>query len=172
MANQNVAVNETSLTAIANALKAKAREDATFTPLQFANAVLGITSTTPSGTVNISTLNLTDVTGYASAKISDSNLVTGNIKNGISILGVTGKSTVMDAIGGEANAEEIFNTKTAFVNGQQITGTGRIYVSGTIAYIPEDWIELYYNGKSIFDESQDVIFAGSNFFAGEEIGLL
>ena len=142
MANQNVAVNETSIMSIANALKEKARTGTTFKPLEFANAVLGITSTTPSGTVNISTLNLTDVTGYASAKINDSNLVTGNIKNGVSILGVTGKSTVIDAMGGEANAEEIFNNKTAFINGQQVTGTGRIYVSGTVAYIPEDWIEL------------------------------
>lgn len=44
----------------------------------------------PSGKINITNTSVINVSKYATAQIVDSNLVKGNIKNGVSILGVTG----------------------------------------------------------------------------------
>lgn len=43
-----------------------------------------------SGNINLTNTSSTNVTNYATARIVDSNLVAGNIKNGTTILGVTG----------------------------------------------------------------------------------
>ena len=43
-----------------------------------------------SGNINLTNTSSTNVTNYATAKIVDNNLVAGNIKNGTTILGVTG----------------------------------------------------------------------------------
>ena len=45
---------------------------------------------TPSGNINITTMNQIDVTNYATAQVVDANIVAGNIKKNVSILGVTG----------------------------------------------------------------------------------
>ncbi len=54
-----------------------------------------------------------------------SGIVTGNIKAGITILGVAGKTEVVDTTeaASPAAAEDIANGKIAFVNGAKITGT-------------------------------------------------
>jgi len=44
----------------------------------------------PTGNINITTTNVTDVTNYATAQVVDSNLIASNIKNGVSILGISG----------------------------------------------------------------------------------
>ena len=44
----------------------------------------------PSGNINITNTNSTNVTNYATAKVVDSDLVASNIKSGVNILGVTG----------------------------------------------------------------------------------
>ena len=137
--NTNVAVNESSITAIANALKAKSSSGTTFKPIDFASAVSGIT--TMSGTISVTNTNSVNVSTYTSAKITDSNLVTSNIKAGVTILGVAGKSSVVDTTSANAAAAHIVNTKTAYVNGTKVTGTGRIYVSGTTLYLPSTgWV--------------------------------
>ena len=46
-----------------------------------------------------------------------------NIKSGVSILGVQGSSKVLDTTDSNAIANDIVTGKTAFVNGQKITGT-------------------------------------------------
>ena len=136
--NTNVAVNVSEITAIADALKAKTNSSTTFTPLQFAQAILSISN--PSGYITISDTNLTDVEDYETAIIEVSNLRSTNIKSGITILGVSGDSNVINASGGTATSNEIAYQETAYTNNTAITGTGRIYVSGTTAYIPEGWI--------------------------------
>ena len=57
-------------------------------------------------------------------KISgDVNLVTGNIKNGITIFGVSGESSVVDTSDATAGTGDILLNKTGYVNGALITGT-------------------------------------------------
>lgn len=57
--------------------------------------ILGVQGTvqegiTPTGNINITNTQSTNVTNYATAQVVDANLVAGNIKNGVSILGVSG----------------------------------------------------------------------------------
>ena len=58
--------------------------------------ILGVAGTasssgiTPTGNINITSTAQTDVTNYATAQVVDSNLVAGNIKKDVQILGVTG----------------------------------------------------------------------------------
>lgn len=53
----------------------------------------------------------------------DANLVADNIKSGVSIFGVQGTLTSLDTSDADATAENIDSGKTAYVNGQKITGT-------------------------------------------------
>ena len=55
----------------------------------------------------------------------DANLVSTNIKNGVTIFGVSGNANVVDTTeaSNAATAEDITAGKIAFVNGQKITGT-------------------------------------------------
>lgn len=53
----------------------------------------------------------------------DANLLSANIKSGISIFGVSGNSNVVDTSAGDAIAAEILNGKKAYVDGALITGT-------------------------------------------------
>ena len=79
----------------------------------------------------------------------DANLVSANIKAGVSIFGVAGKTSVVDTADANATAANILSGKTAYVNGTKITGTvstkGAITASGTGAYtIPAG----YYDGTT------------------------
>lgn len=57
------------------------------------------------------------------AKAEQDKIVSGNIKAGTTILGVEGKSAVVDTEDADATAGEILAGKTAYVNGQKVTGT-------------------------------------------------
>ncbi len=59
----------------------------------------------------------------AAAGSSDPNLVTGNIRGGVSIYGVAGKTSVVETADATAVAGDILTTKTAYVNGVKRTGT-------------------------------------------------
>ena len=79
----------------------------------------------------------------------DANLVSANIKAGVTIFGVAGKTSVVDTADATAAAGNILSGKTAYVNGTKITGTvstkGSITASGTGAYtIPAG----YYDGTT------------------------
>ncbi|MDF2884976.1 MAG: putative phage tail fiber protein [Clostridiaceae bacterium] len=76
-----------------------------------------------------------DGTGYVSG---DADLISGNIKAGINIFGVDGKSSVVDTADAIAGVSDIISGKTAYVNGNKITGQatiqslgGHLYASGT-----------------------------------------
>ncbi len=53
----------------------------------------------------------------------DANLLTNNIKSGVSIFGVSGKASVVDTSDASAAASQILSGSTAYVNGSKITGT-------------------------------------------------
>ncbi|MEK7609687.1 MAG: DUF1566 domain-containing protein [Patescibacteria group bacterium] len=61
--------------------------------------------------------------GSKTATANDTNLVTGNIKSGITLFGVAGNSNVVDTTSGTAVAGDLANNKIAFSAGSQITGT-------------------------------------------------
>jgi hypothetical protein len=61
-------------------------------------------------------------TGYVEG---DADLVTGNIKAGINIFGVAGKTEVVDTTSGDAVASDLLTGKKAWVDGSELTGSGK-----------------------------------------------
>lgn len=88
----------------------------------------GSIATKTSSDLTASVLTVTAPAGYyasaASKTCSDANLVTGNIKSGVTIFGVSGATNVVDTTiaSGGAAAGNIVNGYKAYVNGSLITG--------------------------------------------------
>ena len=64
--------------------------------------------------------------GKGAVRISNeeqAKLVSGNIKSGVTVLGVSGKSSVVDTGDATAAAGTIISGKTAYVNGTKVTGS-------------------------------------------------
>lgn len=64
--------------------------------------------------------------GSGSVRISNeeqTKLVSGNIKFGVTVLGISGKSSVVDTSDATAAAGTIVSGKTAYVNGTKVTGS-------------------------------------------------
>lgn len=64
--------------------------------------------------------------GSGSVSISSTEqakIITGNIRSGVSILGVSGSSSVVNTSDGTATARQILSGQTAYVNGTKVTGT-------------------------------------------------
>ena len=75
----------------------------------------------------------------------DTDLVTGNIRSGVNIFGVTGKTEVVDTTTGDAVAADILTGKKAWVDGSEVTGTASISAApapvartGQTATVPEN----------------------------------
>lgn len=62
-------------------------------------------------------------TGNNTATAADTGLVSGNIRSGASIFGVSGSPSVVDTSSANAVASNIASGRTAYVNGSKITGT-------------------------------------------------
>ena len=81
-----------------------------------------------SSDLTASTLTVTAPAGYyasaASKTCSDANLVSGNIKSGVTIFGVSGATNVVDTTiaSGGASAGNIVNGYKAYVNGALVEG--------------------------------------------------
>ena len=81
------------------------------------------------GTISTVDGTVTIPAGYTSGgtvQISEAEqgkVIPGNIKAGATILGVDGKASVVDTDDADATAGDILSGKTAYVNGQKITGT-------------------------------------------------
>ena len=84
---QDVTNYETAQVVDANLVPANIKKDV---------AILGVVGThegggvTPSGKLNITDTAVKDVTNYAQAQVVDANLVAGNIKKGVTVLGIVG----------------------------------------------------------------------------------
>ncbi|MFW2490957.1 hypothetical protein ACN077_20680 [Clostridium chromiireducens] len=99
--------------------------------------LIGTTATGDSGAIvgimpNNGALSITPGTttkniplGYTSGGTvaGDSNLITGNIKAGVSIFGVTGKSSVVDTSDALATASQLLAGASAYVNGLKVLGS-------------------------------------------------
>lgn len=70
-----------------------------------------------------------------SLSATDANFIATNIKSGVNIFGVTGTYSGLNTSDATASASDINNEKTAYVNGQKITGTQVInrYYTGSSA---------------------------------------
>jgi hypothetical protein len=55
--------------------------------------------------------------------IGDADLVSANIKAGINLFGIDGNAAVVNTASGNATAGELLHDRTAWVNGQEVTGT-------------------------------------------------
>lgn len=103
-------------------------------------------------------------------------LVAGNIKNGVTILGVSGAPTVNDTTLGAsgAGAEHILSGEQAWVNGELLTGTmpNNGAFSGTITTISQvvSFGAGYYTGGSVqIDPAQQAALTPGNILNGVTI---
>jgi hypothetical protein len=74
----------------------------------------------------ISPASATILAGYYGATnltSVDSDLATGNVRAGVSIFGVNGKTEVVDTTSGNAGAGDLMSGKVAWVDGAEVTGT-------------------------------------------------
>lgn len=92
----------------------------------------GTIASKTSSDLTANTLTVTAPAGYyasaASKTLSDANLVSGNIKSGATIFGVSGSTNVVDttlATGGAA-AAQIMNGYSAYVNGAKVDGSATV----------------------------------------------
>ena len=82
------------------------------------------------GTINTRAGTVTIDAGYHNgsgsvgiAAVEQAKLISGNIKSGVTVLGVQGKSAVVDTDDADAAAADILSGKTAYVNGMKVTGS-------------------------------------------------
>jgi hypothetical protein len=96
----------------------------------------------------------------------DGNIVSENIKKDITILGVTGKNTVVDTEENISpmNASDVLKDKVGFVNGSKITGT--LDLSDPIPEIKEIELPEELKDKSlvefIVEATGDILLSGTN----------
>lgn len=99
----------------------------------------------------------------------DSDLITGNIKAGANIFGVTGKSSVVDTADGTTTADKILNAYTGYVNGSKVTGT--MANNGAVTITPGTTAKAipvgYHNGSGTV--ATDVNLVTGNIKAGSTI---
>ena len=83
----------------------------------------GGTISTKDGTVAIPEGYYSGSGSVALATAEKNKLVSGNIKSGISLFGVSGSSSVVDTSDADATAAQIVSGKYAYVNGTKLQGT-------------------------------------------------
>ena len=112
----------------------------------------------------------------------DSNIVAENIKEGVSILGITGTlEEGIDTSDADATASDISNGKTAYVNGEKITGnlplfpnTRTFTVDGGVTDDKENSklkVSTINATKQIIDSNLNMEFSASYTNVAETVGL-
>jgi hypothetical protein len=95
-----------------------------------------------------------DGSGYVEG---DVDLVTGNIRSGVTIFGVSGDPNVVDTSSGDAAAGDILSGKKAWVDGSEVTGTlssSRVLKTGQTSCWDEDGVEILCSGTGQDGEYQ------------------
>ena len=169
------------LSAIADAIRAKTGESGTMKLEQMPAKIAGIsTGITPSGNINITDTQQTDVTNYATAQVVDANLTAENIADGVTVLGIVGTH---QGGGGElpqlhaptiSIAEDTLTITNPDTNGDFVTAFGGYANGVSVGAIPvsSNPLDLTSLGFPAGDYTLTATCKGTNFAESEQSNSL
>ena len=148
-------VNGSTLSAIADAIRAKEGTTEKYSPATMAQKITD-DLVKPSGTIQIKSAQQVDVRSYQYAKVTDANLTAENIKKDVTILGVTGTYEGGSGSGGYATIDEImqangYTTESENITEDQIAGFKSMLmdavsqIEGESGYLTNQEIVPYFN---------------------------
>ena len=169
------------LSAIADAIRAKTGESGTMKLEQMPAKIAGIsTGITPSGNINITDTQQTDVTNYATAQVVDANLTAENIADGVTVLGIVGTH---QGGGGElpqlhaptiSIVEDTLTITNPDTNGDFVTAFGGYANGVSVGAIPvsSNPLDLTSLGFPAGDYTLTATCKGTNFAESEQSNSL
>lgn len=169
------------LSAIADAIRAKTGESGTMKLEQMPGKIAGIsTGITPSGNINITDTQQTDVTNYATAQVVDANLTAENIADGVTVLGIVGTH---QGGGGElpqlhaptiSIVEDTLTITNPSTNGDFVTAFGGYANGVSVGAIPvsSNPLDLTSLGFPAGDYTLTATCKGTNFAESEQSNSL
>lgn len=169
------------LSAIADAIRAKTGESGTMKLEQMPGKIAGIsTGITPSGNINITDTQQTDVTNYATAQVVDANLTAENIAAGVTVLGIVGTH---QGGGGElpqlhaptiSIVEDTLTITNPSTNGDFVTAFGGYANGASVGAIPvsSNPLDLTSLGFPAGDYTLTATCKGTNFAESEQSNSL
>lgn len=169
------------LSAIADAIRAKTGESGTMKLEQMPGKIAGIsTGITPSGNINITDTQQTDVTNYATAQVVDANLTAENIASGVTVLGIVGTH---QGGGGElpqlhaptiSIVEDTLTITNPSTNGDFVTAFGGYANGVSVGAIPvsSNPLDLTSLGFPAGDYTLTATCKGTNFAESEQSNSL
>ena len=169
------------LSAIADAIRAKTGESGTMKLAQMPEKIAGIsTGITPSGNINITDTQQTDVTNYATAQVVDANLTAENIADGVTVLGIVGTH---QGGGGElpqlhaptiSIVEDTLTITNPSTNGDFVTAFGGYANGVSVGAIPvsSNPLDLTSLGFPAGDYTLTATCKGTNFSDSEQSNSL
>lgn len=169
------------LSAIADAIRAKTGESGTMKLEQMPGKIAGIsTGITPSGNINITDTQQTDVTNYATAQVVDANLTPDNIADGVTVLGIVGTHQ-----GGSGELPQLHAPTISIVedtltitnpatNGDFVTAFGGYANGASVGAIPvsSNPLDLTSLGFPAGDYTLTATCKGTNFTESEQSNSL
>jgi hypothetical protein len=113
-------------------------------------------------TITPTTIQQTIAMGYHNGSgyvEGDADLVSGNIRSGVSIFGVAGDPNVVNTASGDAAAGDILSAKKAWVDGTEVTGS--MPDNGAVAIVPttanQTIVAGYHNGSGYVEGDTDLV---------------